>query len=170
MSDQEARTSKEEDASKARGAALKRSPDDGDGQGVASQARDLAANIAGQTSQAVKERVSQKAVRSASDFADLAEALRLTAKQLSSNMTAPLLNKTADRLEGFSKLLEQPDLREVEHKVERYARERPWMFLGGAVVAGLAGGRLLSGTLGLRGAESTRAQQSNPAKESVKHG
>jgi len=128
-------------------------PDDNEG-GVLTQVRDLASNVAGQASDMVKQRVVRQSSKSASDFADLAQALRLTAKQLSANVASPLLNKTADRIEGFSKLLDEPDLREVARDVERFARKQPVLFLGGAIAVGLATGRLLKGAAGTSQAQN----------------
>jgi len=131
--------------------------------GVLTQVRDLASNVAGQASDMVKQRVVRQSSKSASDFADLAEALRLTAKQLSANIASPLLNKTADRIEGFSKLLDEPDLREVARDVERFARKQPLVFLGGAIAVGLAAGRFLKGAAGTRQAHNGGSEaQSQP--------
>jgi hypothetical protein len=161
MADQQAQTSRQESTSET---------------GVLTQAKDLASNIAGQATHEVRQRVERQTSKSASDLSDLAQAIRLMTKQLSSNVTAPFLNKSADRIEAFSQLLSEPDLSRLARNVEGYARQNPLLFLGGAIAFGLAGGRLLSGTIaGQDGkksvevetqgssAKSRRARESNPS-------
>jgi hypothetical protein len=111
------------------------------------QAKELAMSLASHASGLLRESVVRQSSRSAADLSDLANSLRSSAKELATNPAAPLLEKTADRLDDVSKLLEEPDLTAIGRSVGRIATEKPWWFVGGAVMAGIACGRVLKGAI-----------------------
>jgi hypothetical protein len=122
-----------------------------------SQVKDLAMNLAGHASDLLRESIARQSTRSAADLSDLASGLRSSAKQLGENPAAPLLEKTADRLEDVSKLLDEPDLTALGRSVGRIANEKPWLFVGGAVAAGIACGRFLKDAL-----DNARQKENEP--------
>jgi hypothetical protein len=111
--------------------------------GLVGQAKQVASQMADQTADLLSSRVADQASKSASDLGTLAEALRLTSKQLSGNIASPYVNKAADQIERASHFLEQAELRDVVRGVERFARREPVLFLGGAFAVGLVGARFL---------------------------
>jgi hypothetical protein len=111
--------------------------------GVVGQAKQVASQMADQTADLLSSHVADQASKSASDLGTLAEALRLTSKQLSGNIASPYVNKAADQIERASHFLEQAELRDVVQGVEKFARREPALFLGGAFALGLVGARFL---------------------------
>jgi hypothetical protein len=135
---------------------------------VVSQARDLALNLAGQATDLLKQGLARQSSRSASDLADLATGLRLTAKQLSTNAAAPLLNKTADRIERLSQALQEPDLNAIGRNLGRLAVDQPWLFVGGATAAGVVCARVVKGAMRATRPDSERGRPATQRARSTR--
>ena len=58
-------------------------------------------------------------------------------------MIKDYLGRAASRVEGLSDYLQKKSLSDVVGDVERFARRDPVLFLGGALLVGLLGGRFL---------------------------
>jgi hypothetical protein len=134
--------------------------------GITGLAKHVATQVVEHTRDLVGERVSQRAGKSVSDLNSLADALRLTGKQLEGNMASPLIDKAADQVQRVGALLEAANGREALQAVERFARTEPTLFVGGAIALGLIGARFLKSSaknLAAAVAESESLAQSRPA-------
>jgi len=68
-------------------------------------------------------------------------------------------DKIRTRLESAANYVESANLESIVHDVERFARQKPAMFLGGAFAAGIAAARFLkSGARGIAGSEDTQGE------------
>jgi hypothetical protein len=98
--------------------------------------------------QATSQLTSQKD-RAVDSLGSVAQALRQASKHLrqgDQHGFAQYADKAADRVEQFSGDLRDKDVQAIVRDVERYAREQPALFLGGAFVLGLLGARFLKST------------------------
>jgi hypothetical protein len=107
------------------------------------QAKTAASKMADQAKSVVRSRVSERASRSATEVGDFARALRQTGRQIEGNMASPLVGRAADQLDRVAEMLDSNDPDELVRNVERFARQQPLLFLGGAFALGLAGARFL---------------------------
>jgi hypothetical protein len=101
----------------------------------------------------------------------VARALRKTGEHLQSQNQTVLtdyVGKAADRIDEASHYLQSRTLGQVLGDVENLARREPALFLGGAFVAGLIGGRFLKSSSPSRANESheSRGAQSAPFTQS----
>jgi hypothetical protein len=109
--------------------------------------------------------------RAATGLGSMVEALRQSGRQLEGqNATmASYVNGAASQLDRFSQTIRERDVNEMVREVERFARQRPALFIGSAFSIGLLAARFLksSGTDGdARTNESTR-NWSTPGTESA---
>lgn len=113
--------------------------------GIMEQARGVASNVAEQAKSAVQSRLADRTSKSASELSELADALRQTSRRLEGNLVAPLIERSAARIERVADTLDGSDLRAVVQNVEDFARREPLVFLGGAFATGLLAARFLKG-------------------------
>jgi hypothetical protein len=130
--------------------------------GVVSLAKHVATQVADHTRGLVGERVSERASKSVSDLNSLADALRLTGKQLEGNMTSPIIAKAADQVQRVGEMLGEMNGRDTLQAVERFAKREPTWFVGGALALGLIGARFLKSS-GKRIASTERGTQESSA-------
>lgn len=83
--------------------------------------------------------------RAASGLTSMVDAIRQSGEQLQQqNPTlASYVDTAAGQLQRVTDGLRDKDLEEIVHDLERFARQRPAMFVGGAFVLGLAAARFL---------------------------
>lgn len=84
--------------------------------------------------------------RAADGLGSIAQAVRHTGQQLRSedkSGIAGYADAAADQVERFSTYLRDSDFEDVVHEVEQIARRQPFLFLGGAFLAGFLGARFL---------------------------
>lgn len=119
----------------------------------AGQAVDQAQQVAGQVvDQAKQQATSQLASRkdqAVDSLGTVAQAFRQTGEHLRQNDQhgiAQYADKAAERVEQFTDQLRGKDVQTIVRDVERYARQQPALFLGGAFVLGLLGARFLKST------------------------
>ncbi len=108
-----------------------------------SEAKDVAASVAGQAKELVGTEVARRAERSANDISDVARALRQTKQGLQDNIAAPYIDTAADQLERLSRFLRTADAPQMVRSVETFARREPLVFLGGAFALGMLAARFL---------------------------
>jgi len=77
------------------------------------------------------------------DIDKLAKSLRLTGQQLEGNLVVPYVDKLAGGLERIAAFIEEADAAEVMRRVEKYARQRPFLAVSGALGLGILAGRFL---------------------------
>lgn len=136
-----ARGREREDETQTRGAAVQRR-DDG-AQERADPPQGIVELVSSQIKGAVNNGLSQRVSKPADDLAGLAKALRFSAQQLEGNMAVPYIGKVAEQLEHAAKAISGVDAQEALEGLQRFARREPLLFLGGALVFGISGGRFL---------------------------
>jgi hypothetical protein len=114
------------------------------------------ARMTDQAKSMLRGRYSEHAGKSALGVADLARTLRQTSRQLEGNAASPFVDRAADQLDRVSELLDSKDPDEFVRNVERFARQQPLLFLGGAFALGVAGARFLKSS-------AERARSDEPA-------
>lgn len=117
------------------------------GRDLASEARQVADDLAEQATQTAERQFTGTKDRAVEAMSQLAGALRQTTGRLSSESDIPAvgeyLGRAASQVEGLSDYLQQKSMRDVVEDVEQFARREPVLFLGGAFLVGLLGGRFL---------------------------
>jgi len=109
-------------------------------------AKDVASTVATQARNTVEGRFETRKDRAVQGLGDVAEALRHTGERLRSQDKTDLteyIERAADRVEAASGYVQNKSLGQIMGDVERFARREPALFLGGAFVIGLVGGRFL---------------------------
>jgi hypothetical protein len=99
----------------------------------------IATRAVGQVSRALEKRIAKPGA----DLGKLAKSLRLTGEQLEGNAAAPYVEKLALGLEKLSGVMGDIDPQKAIQGVERFARNRPWVFLSGALGLGFLGARFM---------------------------
>jgi hypothetical protein len=105
----------------------------------------------------VDDELSMRLGRSASELKRLAEVLRTTSARLDGNFTAPYFEGAAAQIDRAADMLKNANAREMVAAVQRFAKTRPLLFLGGAIALGIGAGRFLrsSATPALPSGQST---------------
>ncbi len=91
----------------------------------------------------VSDQLQKQVHRPAADLDRLARALQLTSEQLAGTLAVPVVARAAAEAERAARFLEQNDARQTLEAVERFARQKPLLFLGGALAIGVGAGRFL---------------------------
>jgi len=113
---------------------------------VADQAQQTARQVADQTRQQVNSRLTTQKDRAAEGLSNVAQALRQTGQQLREQDQEGItlyIDRAASQVERFSGYLQRSDVGQLVDDVERFARRRPALFLGGAFALGILGARFL---------------------------
>lgn len=114
---------------------------------LASEAKDQTRKVAGQARDHVQKLVDEQKDQAAERLGSLAGVLRETGTRLSEGDQNGDLSRYADRaaeqVDRLSVYLRDNDLRGFVRDTESFARRRPEVFLGGALLAGLALARFL---------------------------
>jgi len=116
-------------------------------EGVAGQAKDVAANVASHTKELLSTELTTRTERSASELDNVANALRQTSVQLEGT-TAQYMEKAAEQIERVSEYVRSANVKDIGRTVEDFARREPLLFLGGAFALGLLGARFLKSSAG----------------------
>jgi hypothetical protein len=122
-------------------------------QDAASLAQEKASELREQGSARLRDQFDQRSSEAGTQVRSLAEALRHSGHELSSegnNNAAQLTGHAADRIERVGTYLERKRGGELIHDVEVFARRRPWMLAGAGVLAGLAAARFVKASSELR--------------------
>jgi hypothetical protein len=110
-------------------------------QEVTEQVQETAVHLADTVRQQVTAQVEKQAGRLAGELETVSLALQTAASQVrqqDNQLVAQYVDKAAARIGGFSDSLRGPD---VPQKVDQIARQRPGLFLGGALGLGLLASR-----------------------------
>jgi len=130
----------------------KSSQSQGDNQSLTAGIKDLASSVAGEARHAVEDRLGSQKSRIGEGIGGVVQALRQVGGARQQPQLAPALipyiDKAADQMEKVSQYFDSKNLGEMAHDVESYARREPIVFLGGAFMLGLLGGRFLKATRG----------------------
>jgi hypothetical protein len=105
----------------------------------------------------VDDEVALRFGRSASDLKRLGEVLRTASARLDGSFTAPYFESAANQIDRAADMLKNANARDMIEGVQRFAKTRPLLFLGGALALGIGAGRFLrsSATPALPSGQST---------------
>ncbi len=84
-------------------------------------------------------------------LSSVASSLQQSGGQLRSdqqNLASDYVQRTADQIDRFARYVENKDVGEIVTDVEKFARERPAVFLGAAFALGIVAARFLKSTQG----------------------
>jgi len=124
---------------------------------VADQTKETAGQVADQTKQAARHVVDQAREQAtsklgaqkdtaAAGLTSVAQALRQTGQHLreqDQTGVTSYIDSAADQVEQLSSYLQGRDISQLVDDVERFARRRPVLFIGGAFALGILGARFL---------------------------
>jgi len=113
------------------------------------QMKDQAGQVVDQAKQQATSQLDSRKNQAVDSLDTVAHALRQTSQHLRESNQAPIAqyaDKAAERLEQFSTQMRGKDVQTMVRDVERYARQQPAIFLGGAFALGLLGARFLKST------------------------
>lgn len=113
---------------------------------VTDDMKHLAGDVAGQAKKTAESGLSAGKKRAAEGLGSVANAIRKTSEQLHADDEGALteyLDRAARQVDVASDYLKRRTLGQLVGDVEGFARREPALFLGGAFVAGLVGGRFL---------------------------
>jgi hypothetical protein len=118
----------------------------GQASNITDQAKEQAGQLADQARTQVTSRISGQKDRAAEGLGSVAQALRHTGYQLrdqdQSGMTQ-YVDQVADQVERLSNYIKYNEVGDLVDDVERFARQQPALFIGGAFTLGLLAARFL---------------------------
>ena len=126
---------------------------------LGSQAKDMASDVANQVAQSAERQFAGGKDRAAEAINQIAGALRQTGDELLAKdmpVVNDYLGRVAGQVESMSGYLQSKRLNDVARDLEGLARREPVLFVGGAFLVGLLGGRFL---------RSSRPESATPATE-----
>lgn len=95
-----------------------------------------------------REIVHGQQIRAAEGLGEVAEALHETSKTLEDrdqSTAARLAERAADQIEKFATLVRDRDVGSLVNEIESFARRKPEIFLGGALLVGFIAVRMIRG-------------------------
>lgn len=116
------------------------------GQQLAQQARQQAGDLASRGGEQIKSQLANQKHEASQRLTPIQTALRETAQQLRKQGQAPVAeyaDKTSDQVERLGGYLRETEVDEMVDQARGFARNRPALFLGGAVALGFLGARFL---------------------------
>jgi len=116
----------------------------GEAQKVAGEAKSQVQDLVGQATSQVEDQSRTQLGRLAETLRSYGEDLQKMAEQ-SDGPASGLAREAADRVQGLSAHLDGREPRELLEDLRSFARRKPGVFLGGALVAGVVAGRLTRG-------------------------
>ncbi len=123
---------------------LAKSPTRDHGNGTSkTNGHNASGSVADRAKSLLGDGLAERQNKSASAISDAAEALRLSSHSLGGNMLVPYVEKVADQLKRVATFVENASPSEIGKNIEQFARKEPLLFLGGAAVLGLLGGRFM---------------------------
>ena len=117
-----------------------------DARDLTDEATQLAGGVLSHARESASDQISSGKARVAEGLGSVAEAIRHAGEDLRSKDAANLTeyaSRAADQVEAASDYLKESSLSDVVGDIGDFARREPAMFLGGAFVLGLVGGRFL---------------------------
>ncbi|MEX5637847.1 hypothetical protein [Parafrankia sp. FMc2] len=114
---------------------------------VAGEAKRQARDLAGETRDQVTQQASEQQHRVASNVRELADGLSRMAEQApaEAGLASDLARLASERLRTVGQHLENRQPADLLEDVRSFARERPGVFLAGALLGGFVTGRLVRG-------------------------
>ena len=113
---------------------------------AAGQARSVVSDAVSQLSGTVNEQTSTQRDRLVSTLSTFSDDLSSMADQAGPGLANDVARQVADKARSLTSQLDGKEPQELLEDVRRFARQRPGVFLLGALAAGVVAGRLLRGT------------------------
>jgi ElaB/YqjD/DUF883 family membrane-anchored ribosome-binding protein len=131
---------------------------------VTSEVRDKAGDLVSQTRSAVSDEVGNQAGRFATSIDDYAQQLITMASRADNpdDAIAQFVRQAGDRMQGVARRLQQGGPEAMLADVKRFARQRPGLFVLGAVGAGFVAGRLLRNVDKQAIADAAKGEDTSP--------
>lgn len=128
---------------------------------VAGEAKHQAHNLADETRDQISQQASEQQQRLASSVRQLADGLSRMARQAPSEagLAADLAHIAAEKLHTVGTHLGNREPAQLLEDVRTFARERPGLFLTGALVGGFVTGRLVKGVASGQAASGSSSEQ-----------
>lgn len=133
---------------------------------VADEARGQASRVIGDASSELQQQVDQRLSQAATSARSTAGQLRALAegRPQEAGRSAELIQQASERLETLASRADELGVRGVADELANIGRQRPLLFLAGAVVAGVAAGRMLRGVQAANASPSSGTRPSLPAQ------
>jgi hypothetical protein len=112
------------------------------------QAKQAAGEVAGQVKEQASNRLAEQIGQTSEGLHSASEAIRSVGRELRSEQVpnAQYADRAADQVDRISSYLRDKDLDQIVGDVERFARQNPATFIGGAFALGLLAARFLKST------------------------
>ena len=126
-------------------------------QGAAQQVQERAHDVRGQAREQLTQQLTKRSSDAAEQIRGIANAFRKTSQQLrteENERPAAALDQLATRGESLARYLEDANGDRMLRDVEGFARRQPWLFTGGALVAGFFASRFLKASSSRRYAQN----------------
>jgi hypothetical protein len=136
---------------------------------IGAEVQHLAGDVAGGAKKSAESKVVAGKDFAAEQLGTVADALRKTSKELraSDSGATDYVDMAASSVEKISNYLQTRTLSQLIGDVEGYARREPAMFLGGAFLAGVLGGRFLKSAKPVAPAPATRAASASSPRRAL---
>jgi hypothetical protein len=115
-------------------------------QEAVAQTKQKAGELIGQAKDQIQEQIVTKKDTATGTLHDFASSLRGVSQQWGSDTQTPVnqyAKAAADQIDRLSDYLENRDLNQITQDAERFARQQPALFLGGAFFLGILAARFL---------------------------
>ena len=133
-----------------------------------SQAASRPAGIMGRVRDSASAQLTQQKDRATEGIGSVAQAVRQSTFQLREQQhdtIAQYIEQAADQLEKFSTRLKEKNVNELVNDAQRFARQRPALFIGSAFALGLMGARFLKSSSDQSDASDVYAAVGRPAPD-----
>ena len=116
---------------------------DGNFQQIEDKAREAGTRVIDAAKDRARSLFEEQQLRAADQVGSVARALHQAASQLNDENASSYVSRAADQVDRFADTLRSHDLDDLIDQTERFARRQPELFIGGALLLGLAFGRFL---------------------------
>jgi hypothetical protein len=126
------------------------------------------AGVIGRVRESANTQLSSQKERATDGLGSVAQAIRQSTRQLREQQhdtIAQYVDQAADQLERLSTRLKEKDVHELVDEVQRFARQRPALFIGSAFAAGLIGARFLKSSSEQSGGTGRLRLESSPSSD-----
>jgi hypothetical protein len=115
----------------------------GNFQEIEDKAREAGTRVIDAAKDRARSLFEEQQLRAADQVGSVARALHQAASQLNDENASSYVSRAADQVDRFADTLRSHDLDDLIDQTERFARRQPELFIGGALLLGLAFGRFL---------------------------
>ena len=116
---------------------------EGNFQQIEDKAREAGTRVLDAAKDRARSLFEEQQLRAADQVGSVARALHQAASQLNDENASSYVSHAADQVDRFADTLRSHDFDDLIDQTERFARRQPELFIGGALLLGLAFGRFL---------------------------